>query len=122
MTHEEKKQVYDTLKTLNDFCTMMQKKNKCCECDLYSKALQECELIGNLPCEWALPKLTRWTSKDVALAKVLKEYGIDSIENSVGRIFLIRKGIAYMFDIGAFSNLECGETVSIDTIIKEAEE
>ena len=121
MAYKEKKKIIEAAEILKEYC-----KKSCCNSDnancLFEKTKGVCSIRKDYPTAWEIPELTRWTSKDIALAKVLKEYGIDSIENSIGRIFLIRKGIAYMFDIGAFSDLGCGEIISIDTIIKEAEE
>ena len=122
MTYKEKKKIIEAAEILKEYC-----KKSCCNSDnancLFEKTKGVCSIRKDYPTAWEIPKLTRWTSKDIALAKVLKEFGANKLcRNACGDLFCITKDRYDRIDIPAFINLEIGENIFIDTIIKEAEE
>ena len=71
-----------------------------------------------------MPIITCWAPEDVALAKALKAFGAKGIyRNGLNELLWKDELGAYnLLEISAFSNIGKGELISIDTIIKQAEE
>lgn len=75
----------------------------------------------DLPNQWKIPNPRRWTDDDIQLAKILKKLGVFQISySSTGRPWWHTDcGNNDTLPCGAFADLKPGETVPIDTIIKE---
>lgn len=126
MTYEEKKKVVEAAKVLEEFCEEKRYTDECNkeDCLFHSKMFfKNCKICGT-PSTWNIPTLTRWTQKDVALAKALKEFGVESVERVEKGLVLYRmNGITYgMLPYGSFNSLRLDETVTLDTIIKKVDE
>ena len=127
MTYEEKKNLVDAVQTINEICARYRALyDKDCEFPMKNNDRAECEFWRNqIPAEWNIPKLTRWTSEDVALAKALKAVGAKFLRKTEKCIHIdcadddgpLGELTPYIFNA-----LNYGETISIDTIIREAEE
>lgn len=120
MTHEEKKQIIDAAIAIREYCKSFKTCNELC---LFYRKGDRCRLCPNPPENWALPKLTRWTPEDIMLAKALKAFGAKGIyRNGLNELLWKDElGTYNLLEISAFSNIDKGEFISIDTIIKEAE-
>lgn len=123
MTYEEKKKVIDAAIVIREHCTeeLGDCKNK--ECLFHKKDhMLNCVLFTK-PKNWMLPKFTRWTPEDIALAKALKAFGAITIKRwATGYITWEDKdGRNGYIPPGSFENLQKSYEISIDTIIKEAE-
>ena len=124
MTHEEKKQIIEAAIAICEYCKSLKDCNELC---LFYRKGDRCRLCPNPPEHWVLPKLTRWTPEDVALAKALKRFGADEIECSGdGIVNWVITGTCIGASRGelpfaAFRTINLGETLDLDTIIKEAE-
>lgn len=122
MIYEEKKKIIEAAEILKEYC-----KKNCCNSDnancLFEKTKGVCSIRKDYPTAWIIPKVTRWTPEDVALAKALKGFGANRIcRNTRGDLFCITKDRYDRIGIPAFINLETGENIFIDTIIEEAKE
>lgn len=75
------------------------------------------------PARYKIPTLSRWTPEDVALAKALKAFGAITIIKWVSGCVTWedKNGDGGCIPSTAFSNLQNGRKIPIDTIIKEAE-
>lgn len=126
MTYEEKKNLIDAVQTINKICARNRALyDKDCECPMKNNDRVECEFWRNqIPTEWNIPIITRWTPEDVALAKALKAAGAELIYRSGKNEAVYWRGNSTM-DLGvlpadAFINMGNCESLLIDTIIKEA--
>lgn len=120
MTYEEKKKVVEAAMFLEKNC------EKCFsakQCDCPLEVNHECAIAG-WPKLWNIPKLTRWTPEDVALAKALKAVGAKVIYNTLGRVYWRTDNVYTCGELpnGAFTAIKKCESFSIDTIIEESEE
>ena len=125
MTYEEKKKLIEAAKVLEKNCTEIIGPCKKKECLFHTcKNPMNCSLYS-MPAYYTIPTLTRWTPEDVALAKALKACGIDRIlKDSDCSILLYDGGHKYVgtIETDVFLGLVYEAGISIDTIIKEAEE
>lgn len=119
MTYEEKKKLIESAKELKEYCRYIGSDN-CKGCLFLVSGFCELE---NVPNVWKIPKLSRWTPEDVAMAKALKLAGIERIYRvSYGEINLFRVSYAgELLNSNMFLGLGCEEGIDLDTIIKEAE-
>ena len=79
-------------------------------------------LNGISPANWDIPKPCRWTQADLQLAKALKAARVIKIHREYktdGCIWITHNGTGAL-PKSAFTGLDRGETVNIDTIIKGA--
>ena len=115
----------DAVKTLKDFC----RAKECLECDFYhnDRSGSSCKL-GTLggPLDWDVPEAFRWSEQDKALAQALKLAGVERVERSKWKGYLIlfsKNGLDVLSDTGkvlkAFKNLKKGEQITLDAIITE---
>lgn len=122
MTYEEKKKLIESAKKLKEYCRYIGSDN-CKGCLFLVSGFCELE---NVPNVWKIPKLSRWTPEDVALAKALKDIGVIYIIRTMNGINLHNRPNMYSIcgyvRTDAFESLEKGCCVDLDTIIKEAEE
>jgi hypothetical protein len=118
--YEEKKKLIESAKELKEYCRYIGPDN-CVGCLFLVSGFCELE---NVPNVWKIPKLTRWTPEDLALAKALSAVGVDTLEKAPGSKFVRwEQGTenSGWLPNGVFQNLGNGERVKIDTIIEEAE-
>lgn len=127
MKYEENKKLIEAANLLKDYCRMNLKygKNfKCNGCDCpFAIGDYICAIGGPSPNSWVVPKLTRWTPEDIALAKALKSVGAKVIYNTLGSVYW-RTDYVHTFGKlpnGAFESIKDSESLSIEDIIKEAE-
>ena len=123
MTYEEEKKLIKAAEILKEYC-----KNSCCNSNntncLFEKTKGECSIRKDYPTAWVIPKVTRWSPEDIALAKALKAFdaiiikrwatGYITWEDKDGRVGYIPPT--------SFKNLQKSNEIFIDTILKEAEE
>lgn len=124
MTYEEEKKIIDAAKVLMEYgkSRVNGKRMFACPGCLFQRINEGGCRLKSCPCDWTIPTVTRWTPEDVALAKALKGFGANKIfRNTRGDLFCITKDRYDKIGIPAFINLETGENIFIDTIIKEAE-
>jgi hypothetical protein len=123
MTYEEEKKIIDAAIVLMEYC-----KKSCCNSDnancLFEKNKGVCSIRKDYPTAWEIPKLTRWTPEDVALAKALKAIGVYSIyRDEAGlRWNKIKPHSFGSLPIDSFKSLDLYKNICLDTIIKESEE
>lgn len=118
MTYKEKEELIEAAKILKEYCN-----EKCTDCIF--GLIHGCSINDKVsPKYWDIPKISRWTPEDVALAKALKDFGFSLIiRNDVGSIYYSDEdGGYYRLPRYAFKNIGYSENVLIDTIIKEGEE
>ena len=118
MTYEEKKKVVEAAKVLKEFC---EEETICEECIFWDKRDLFCGIFSR-PADFALPKITRWTPEDVALAKALKAFGAIFLEKEKSGAITVcfNNGDLCEAPILAFKCMPDG-SYHIDNIIKEAE-
>jgi len=123
MTNDEqikaKNELIEAAKMLKEYCD----KCECDDCLFYTNC--NCVLDSGSPNCWKLPKPSRWTDADIALAKALKAFGVNGVYLTTmsypqrrWRVKDIQYGI---LPDGAFMALEEQEFVSLDDIIKGSE-
>ena len=124
MTYEKKKAVIEAAKLLKEHCL----EHKRCDdgCVFYDEGdVLTCPFYKNNADDFKIPKLTRWTPEDVALAKALKTVGVEWIARDFkGDIALLKNGIQLGEIVkitNVFADLKEDRIEFIDTIIKEAE-
>lgn len=123
MTYEEKKKKIEAAKVLRKHCLNWDEgSGDCVGCIFHISKSDTC-MLSEIPCEYHIPTITRWTPEDVALAKALKLAGIERIYRvSYGEINLFRVSYAgELLNSNMFLGLGCEEGIDLDTIIKEAE-
>ena len=105
--------------TLKEWC----KGRMCRDCKFFIRNLNDCTFHQNgNPEDWHIPKPRRWTNGDIQLAKILKRLGVRRISySSAGRPWWHTDCDNNTLPCGAFADLKPGETVPIDTIIKEGD-
>lgn len=122
MTYKEMKSLIESANMIQKYCD----DTKCWDCvfceDISNKI--KCKLEGSNPLSWDIPKLTLWAPEDVALAKALKAFGAIAIKKwSSGEVtWEDKNGIKGYLPLTSFENLQKSNEISIDTIIKKAEE
>lgn len=121
-TYEEKKKLIEAAKLLKEHCL----EHKRCDdgCVFYDEGdVLTCPFYKNNADDFKIPKLTRWTPEDVALAKALKAVGAKVIYNTLGRVYWRTDNVFTCGELpnGAFTAIGRCESFSIDTIISEAE-
>ena len=123
MTYEESKKLIDAANLLKEHCEKNIREKECdCPFDFGDDGI--CSIGDLCPDAWEVPKLTRWTSEDVALAKSLKAVGAKVIYNTIGSVYWRTDNVHNYGKLpnGAFTSIKDGESFSIDEIIKESEE
>lgn len=128
MTYEENKKLIDAANLLKDYCRMNLKYGKNfkyngCDCP-FAIGDYICAIGDPSPNSWVVPKLTRWTPEDIALAKSLKAVGAKVIYKTLGIVYWATDDVN---DVGnlpneSFKSIKDCESFSIEYIIKEAEE
>lgn len=80
-----------------------------------------------LPNDWEIPKPSRWTDADIALAKALIEFGVEKVKNFKDECAIIYESKDGTYPVknalpkGAFSALNAYETVMLKDIVAEGE-
>ena len=122
MTYEEKKKLIEAANLLKEACREKIKGDKKCDC-IFAKG-EKCTLLEEYPCDWYMPKVTRWTPEDVALAKALKAVGATHIygDDYDFRAWSNDEKESGYLPKQSFQYIKFGEAVKIDDIIKESEE
>ena len=104
------------------------------ECPLYNKKLERCmfnDMDEWMPQFWDIPKPSRFTDEDIALAKSLRAFGHNTIERcNVGDFTYCRSYDNTCMDYtiisclpeNAFKQLRPCEKIAIDDIIKDGEQ
>ena len=104
--------------TLKEWC----EQTPCDQCPYKSGSW--CALRVRYPNEWKIPKPRRWSDADVQMAKAMKMYGYKSAERREEGALVVRSSkISWCFfpHKFIFVGLKSGESVSLDGIIREAE-
>lgn len=73
------------------------------------------------PSSWNIPKPSRWTDADVALAKALMALGVKEVKEFHGAVLFVYEGLFAKAPDGAFSALNPNETVYLKDIVAEGE-
>ena len=81
-----------------------------------------CNLWMCTPCDWCIPKASRWTDTDVELAKALKKAGADKVLHICECVVWESSNQRGCVPKGSFEALSPGESVDLGTIIQEAKE
>lgn len=104
--------------TLKEWC----KRRYCGNCEFYSED-GNCIFREHPASLWHIPKPRRWSDADVQMAKAMKMYGYESVERlATGELVSRSSDIRNDFPPKSeFADLEHGESVSFDDIIREAE-
>ena len=118
MTYEENKKLIESAKELKEYCRYIGSDN-CKGCLFLVSGFCELE---NVPNVWKIPKLSRWTPEDVALAKALKAFGAIFLEKEKSGAITVHfnNGDLCEAPVLAFKGMPDG-SYHIDNIIKEAE-
>ena len=122
MTYEEKCKLIEAADLLKKHCNKKFKDYEECDCPFSIGDI--CRIGDSCPNAWEIPRISRWSLEDVALAKALKDAGAEVIYKSDGKVSLRTYNI---YDYGllpdtVFKNMLSGESIDIDDIIKESEE
>lgn len=112
-----KDEVIKAAKTLKEWCDQI----PCDQCPYDNGSC--CSLRGRDPALWDLPKPSRWSDADVQMAKAMKMYGYKSAERWKDGKLIVRFSdvLCCIFPRKFFVGLNPGESVSLDDIIREAE-
>lgn len=127
MDYEEKKKLADAAMVLKECCKehvagVFEK----CDCIFAEGA--SCSLHNAIPKNYKIHTISRWTPEDVALAKALIVFGIESIfKNDDAEVYLNDKtkftpGWRYRIPDRMFKDLGKGELVDLKKIVKTAEQ
>lgn len=78
------------------------------------------------PTDWVIPKISRWTDADIALAKALMEFGVRSIyrEKYASSVRYEQQGTFdcnWFLPKNAFASLKQGEMARLKDIVAEGE-
>lgn len=117
--YENKKKLIESAKELKEYCRYIGP-DKCEGCLFLVSGFCELE---NVPNVWKIPKLSRWTPEDVALAKALKSFGADYVYKYKGRTYWKTKiSSPSLLPCGAFDTIQDSDgVICLETIIEEAE-
>lgn len=122
MAYEEKKKLIEAAKVLRKHCLNWDEgSGDCVGCIFHISKSDTC-MLSEIPCEYHIPTITRWTPEDVALAKALKTIGVKTIiktyDGEIHFFDTVYKG--ELLSKAVFKMLPCGDPTDLDTIIKEA--
>lgn len=123
MTDEDKKLV-DAANMIKDYCKKVEVGEKCPfsvkeTCDILNCRFRENKNI--VPGDWNVPKISRWTDADIALAKALMAFGVKEVKESCGAVLFVYESLCVKAPDGAFSALNPDETVYLKDIVAEGE-
>lgn len=116
-----KEEAIKALETLKEWC----KGNHCSDC-VFNDATRSCIFCeGHTPGLWKVPNPRRWSDAEIAMAKALKMYGYTTVECCRDGQFLSKNGKGlwlYLPPNFEFGVTRPGDSVSLDNIIREAEQ
>lgn len=129
---EEDKRLIEAANTIKEHCENSKLKDHC----PFAKRNKECDgdincflvsQYSGIPKDWKIPKVSRWTDADVALAKALIAFGVTKITRLLYEDSVVYDGKSGVFSCNncvpydAFEELNQDETVYLEDIVAEGE-
>ena len=112
---DQNQKLIEASKMLKEYC--LTQGCYCRDCIFYT---DRCVLSTlDMPEDWEIPKLQRWSDEDIALAKALKAFGAVKIEKREHLAFWVSGNDQSFLPDTAFKNLRRHEEILIDDIIEE---
>ncbi len=115
---DQNQKLIEASKMLKAYC--LAQEGSCRDCIFYT---DRCGLSTvDMPEDWKIPKLRRWSDEDIALAKALKAFGVLAItRNHLGLPIWCTQKTGGGLPDDSFQKLKHLENVKIDEILEEAE-